>query len=635
MVKKIYLVAILVFVLVSINSLAEDFLPAIIQGGQEVFHLGYKHSNHSNYIISTEPYISCSWKPDSIDNGWKKCEAVFEIKNQNEVKLILTNPKIQFIFEKNNIKNQVVSYSSRFNLVNKTYTEIITQKDEKGNLEAVEQAHLFTKKQFYGFTTIPSQIDTSQPFAIKITYEAPKYSDNQFNLTISDQNFLVYIDPDQSTCGTLTAAGTYTLNQSVSSAGTCFVVNASDLILDCHDYLINYSTNGTLGYGIENSGFGNVTIQNCQIQEGSNQTVYKHGIYYNNAANGTILNNTLHMIGGLGNGIFLTTLSDYTNLINNNVTTDGSTSYAIRLLNSSFCSLSNNTVTTNTAGAVGIELRTASNSNVLNSNTIITGGTGGYGIYLRMNSSDNTLLNNYLSASYPNTPEIYDLTGDGYLNYLVYNNSYGEIRWSDTSDFLKDIDVDEEIGLGSNLFIGNNTAALNTSAFTNSKINSSANITLKGFDFNTINETKRLESYSTNSSEILNNGVNCLGTSCQVLSYSQGILVFNTTSFSSFAAAGSLEVDVYNTSLLFTNSSHYSAFRFFMKNIVFYTNLFNWTFDTQEDTIQSTLTTNLTPNENLFVFIEYDYTNAGVKTVVANGTTTNDIDSEEIDVTIE
>ena len=634
MVKKIYLGIVFALFLMSMFVLAEDFLPAVILEGQEVFNLGYKHSNYSNIITSTKPYISCIWKPDAVDDGWKSCEAIFEIENQNAIKPILNNPAIQFSFEKEVIKNKTVMYSNQFNLVPETYTDIIVQEGMDGKLEAVEQIHTFTKKKFYGFTKTPAQIDTSKPFAIKISYEAPKYSDNQFTFSLSGQNFQAYIDPDQSACGTLDTTGAiYTLTQKINSSGTCFTIGVNNIVLDCKGYLINYSIGGTLGYGVGNIGFDNVTIKNCNIQEGNISTSYKHGVYFNHAANGTILNNTITIISALSNGMFLNNQSDFTNIFGNNVTTSGSTANGIRLMNSSSSSLSNNVVTTGAVGAPGIELRTASNFNILNNNTIITTGNGGYGIYLRMNSGDNLLLNNHLSANYINNPEIYDLTGSGYINYLVYNNSYGEIRWINTSDngLLKDMDLDGEIGLGYNLFIGNNTIALNTSAFgSNSKINSSANFTLKNLNFGFVDQIKRQGGYNTDSLEIVNNGANCLGTSCALFSYTNGVLLFNTTSFSSFAVDGLLEVDIYNTSLLFTNQSHYSAFRFFMRNVAIYPNTFNWFFDTSENVVQSTLPTNLTLNENIFIFVEHTYSSSGQKTVMANGTTGTDSDLEQI-----
>lgn len=50
---------------------------------EERERLGYKFANNSNVILSTNNYVSCAWKPDNVDDGWKMCEAVFEVENQN------------------------------------------------------------------------------------------------------------------------------------------------------------------------------------------------------------------------------------------------------------------------------------------------------------------------------------------------------------------------------------------------------------------------------------------------------------------------------------------------------------------------------------------------------------------------
>ena len=67
-----------------------------------------------------------------------------------------------------------------------------------------------------------------------------------------------------------------------------------------------------------------------------------------------------------------------------------------------------------------------------------------------------------------------------------------------------------------------------------------------------------------------------------------------------------------------------------MRNVAIYPNTFNWFFDTSENVVQSTLPTNLTLNENIFIFVEHTYSSSGQKTVMANGTTGTDSDLEQI-----
>ena len=108
---------------------------------------------------------------------------------------------------------------------------------------------------------------------------------------------------------------------------------------------------------------------------------------------------------------------------------------------------------------------------------------------------------------------------------------------------MKDLDIDTNggagIGLGINLFIGNNTISFNTSAFSaDYSINSSVNLTLWGLDLKNLTSIMKVDNFTTNDDDIINSGTNCNGTSCQIISYSDGVLLFNSTGFSSFAANG-------------------------------------------------------------------------------------------------
>ncbi|MCX8194272.1 MAG: DUF2341 domain-containing protein, partial [Candidatus Pacearchaeota archaeon] len=82
------------------------------------------------------------------------------------------------------------------------------------------------------------------------------------------------------------------LNKNYSCPGTVFVINASNIVLDCNGYTISYS-NSEEGYGIDNSGgFDNITIKNCTIIQG-NQNIQGFNIFLNNSDNSTIEYNNL------------------------------------------------------------------------------------------------------------------------------------------------------------------------------------------------------------------------------------------------------------------------------------------------------------------------------------------------------
>ncbi|MDP3734755.1 MAG: LamG-like jellyroll fold domain-containing protein [Nanoarchaeota archaeon] len=458
---------------------------------------------------------------------------------------------------------------------------------------------------------------TLSPEQINALYKK-KFNLIALNETITGENWKVHATPNangtdgitnisntvtilnnSANCGLLTSDTILDLD--VSSTGNCFTIGANNISLDCAGHNITYSTSGTLGYGINNSGgYDNVMIKNCEISEGNNATNNKHAIYSLNGINMTLKNNTITTIGS-STGIYLVSSSN-SSVFENTITTSGINAEAIALSPSAHSEIYDNSLRTSGTSSKGIFLSQSHNSSIyrntivtsgsssyglwisLNSNStffsnnITTSGSGSYGITLEASSGDNLFLNNSISASQDS--EIFDATSNSYINKLVYNNSFGEIRWMDTANdgFLKNLTFNGQIGFGNNLFIGNNTIALNTTAFSNGKINSSANIMFKGLAFSTINILRRVDNFTTNVDDIYNAGYNCSssgGIPCRTQSYSSGILQFNTTGFSSFTTNYSnvVEVDVTSpiVSLLFpTNRSTWNKIDYY--NLNFSTN---------------------------------------------------------------
>ncbi len=175
------------------------------------------------------------------------------------------------------------------------------------------------------------------------------------------------IQESLASCTNLSTSGIkYTLTSNINSAGSCINIEANNIILDCTGYFINYSTADRLGYGINNTlGKSNVTVQNCRIYEGNTSTAVKIAIYYANAQNGTVYNNTI-------------------------ITTGGS-SYGIYYLTSNFSNISYNFINTSGSDASGIALSGTSN-NYISYNIINT--TAGYGIQLANSKNDRATYNN-------------------------------------------------------------------------------------------------------------------------------------------------------------------------------------------------------------------------------------------------
>ena len=447
-------------------------------------------------------------------------------------------------------------------------------------------------------------------------------------LDTSDGGLSIQNDPttrgaNSTQCGRVNNSITLTAN--VNSSSTCFHVNVSNVVIDCQGFTVNYSYAGTVGYGVNNSGFTNVTVRSCRFLEGTSTTNEKHGIYFkkNNAETsvplrGTIFNNTILMLGSYAMGMELDD-ANITNVSSNIVNTSGTGSDGISTLRSGNMSVMYNTVisllgkgarmsrspnsvvsgnnlTAHDVGSytfevleisgsliafnnltnygasglilylngysenvtvTGNELKTNGsnnfglgisgvNSSLVSYNRIYhTGSPWGYGIFIDQGTAKNILLNNNISVIHTLSGpwEIRDDNNDaGFVNYLIYNNSYGEIKWIDngTGGFLRNMDVSGALGLDINIYIRNNSILFNSSAIISGMLNSTpANITF--FDVNYANITQLFKVNNGSYVDvpfIYTSGTNCLGSTCSLKRFGQKKVTFNVTSFSSYAVNG-------------------------------------------------------------------------------------------------
>ncbi len=231
-----------------------------------------------------------------------------------------------------------------------------------------------------------------------------------------------------SQCGGINQSTTLTAN--VSSAGTCFVINASNIVLNCQGFEINYSTSGTLGYGVNNSGFDNVTIKNCIIKEGSsNTTIQKNAIFFlSDAQNGTIYNNTITIIGNNSAAIYLQ-ISNRTN-ISDNVILLRADAEGLDLDTTGLTSIYYNRfhLTNGNSGTTqAITVQNGPNTaNVIFANNITVAGYG-TGIELGNNGYNNVFWNNTITTL---ADPVINNNNENGNNSLIYNGTYGMINWS-------------------------------------------------------------------------------------------------------------------------------------------------------------------------------------------------------------
>ncbi len=320
-------------------------------------------------------------------------------------------------------------------------------------------------------------------------------------------------------CGELNiTGGFYVLRNDIqTNILNCFNITADNIILDGHGYTLtgNRTSNST---GVRVESRNNLTIE--RFKEIANFSI---GILFNSTKNSVILNNTANSNTGAGilllnssgnqvinnlakenlasGGIVLTDSLD--NQIMNNIM-NSNLAAGILLFNSSGNQIINNTADSNTGAGISFFNSSGNGviNNILNSNA--------EGILLSNYSSENQLVNNrFINNSFQSAVD-YNETFIT-TNFLVYNNSFGKIEWTNDS-FLNNLNFKGDLGLKNNLSIGKNTAYVNVSSFNGKDLNflqginlivgamnSSANITLYGLNFS-----------GSFSPVILRNGVECM-----------------------------------------------------------------------------------------------------------------------------
>jgi len=343
-------------------------------------------------------------------------------------------------------------------------------------------------------------------------------------------------------------------NGTTDNYGIQLFKNSTHNLIDNNE--INSKGSSSTNYGIYLfNDTSNNNITNNLIN--TNGTTFNHGIILKGYVNNTVIDNNKIITRGSSNnrGIDIEIESDH-NLVNNNSLDTKATTinnYGIYIALSFFNNLTNNNITTNgTSNNYGIYLNVSNNTWIKNNNITAQGSSNpNYAIYI-YNSSNNSFINNNVTSNSNQEYDFFDQSGANSPNYLIYNNSFGEIRWTNLTvsgsilplleNLTLNITNSDGLGLGRNLFIGNNTIALNTTAFNGgvSLINSSANITLYNPNFTNVTTILFLHNFTLDPSIFAAKGSICEGSNCTILDYSNttGILRFNVTFFSSYSANG-------------------------------------------------------------------------------------------------
>jgi hypothetical protein len=313
----------------------------------------------------------------------------------------------------------------------------------------------------------------------------------------------------------------------------------------------SFSSNEITGAGLfglyssPNNYVSNVTITGCDVTSRYNDfngggalglaSSLDNNISFINISNNTLSSGS-KIIGGGAFGLHSSTGNLISSLLiyNNTITSD---SYVVGGGALGFYGSSNNNLTLervigNTISLFGVEggggvgFDGSNYNNLLDlsilENSINTGGSFGYSTSVRGNIVSN------LNASVDEQGYVIRDASVSETNYLIYNNTYGKISWT-ASEFLEDLDVRDNLVFGSGIIIDNNSAYLNSSHFsTDTGINSSANITLRGMD-----------GFNFSHPVILRDGVECnISTSPACYNFtllSSDIVTFNVSSWSTYS----------------------------------------------------------------------------------------------------
>ncbi|HKL24374.1 MAG TPA: NosD domain-containing protein, partial [Candidatus Nanoarchaeia archaeon] len=225
-----------------------------------------------------------------------------------------------------------------------------------------------------------------------------------------------------SACQEINQPGYYTLQNNITGiSGTCFNITSDEVTLDGN------------GYGIEGDGDSTGTgvfadlITNISLKNFGNISKFEYGIYFSNASNIAIENNTISLNDH--SGIYLDSSSESN--IENNIAINSEVRAGIYLDSSSKNNIESNMVSYNMD--YGITLRESHNNTILNNTANYNpGNEEGHGIQLSY-SHNNTILNN--TASYNGGGE-YDHYGTGI-----------ELRYSNNSEIDSNILSNQDFGL--------------------------------------------------------------------------------------------------------------------------------------------------------------------------------------------
>ncbi len=184
-----------------------------------------------------------------------------------------------------------------------------------------------------------------------------------------------------------------TLTQNLTSNGTCFTINASNIILDGNGYTI--TGNGSESGIYNDVGYDNITIKNFA---GINN--FTNGIYACGMNDSVIFNNTITVVNiSSAIGVFFdhsVSTTNNNNLSSNSITVSGNSSQGIYHGEGGTSTYSDNIISATGTNSTGICFNSV-NFNTLDGNIVLVSGTDAYGI--EVNWDNHTFTDDQVNSS--------------------------------------------------------------------------------------------------------------------------------------------------------------------------------------------------------------------------------------------
>jgi parallel beta-helix repeat protein len=229
---------------------------------------------------------------------------------------------------------------------------------------------------------------------------------------------------DLDSCGLLDSPNTeYAMDHNINSSGTCITIGANNVTVNCRGYVINYSRT-TPGFGVNNTGYDDVTVKNCVFKQGSTSND-SYGIFFTETNYGNISDNEITTLGNESDAIYLN-FSSESNLSGNTIYCSGYSCEGIIVYWSSGNELSYNTIYSSGSYGDGINLISSSENSIF-SNDVSGLNDAIYGLYILGASNDNNFSLNTVSTS--------GIYGNGIYVGYGSNNSFISNEVTTTGDF--------------------------------------------------------------------------------------------------------------------------------------------------------------------------------------------------------